>query len=53
MVQKSLISSRSYQPGVMRTGIFTSAFRTQRLREATHVNRFAKEILASQKIIED
>jgi len=50
MVQKTLIASRSFQPGVMSTDVSALAFGRKRIREIAHLNRFANEILNSQNI---
>jgi hypothetical protein len=53
MVQKSLIASRSFQPGLKTTDSFISAIRTTRIWMISHVAQGDTEIVAFSKIIED
>jgi len=53
MVQKSLIASRSFQPGVTKLTHFVSGVRATRIRTTTYVQQSDTKILIFQKIIED
>ncbi|HXN27314.1 MAG TPA: hypothetical protein VN902_09350 [Candidatus Acidoferrales bacterium] len=53
MVQKTLITSRSFQPGAKTTNIFLWAVGSTRIQGTAHVTQSDTQILNFRKINED
>jgi hypothetical protein len=53
MVQKSLITSRSFQPSAKTTNIFVSAVSVTQIQATAHATRSYTKILNFRKINED
>jgi hypothetical protein len=53
MVQKTLITSRSFQPGAKTTNIILSAVGSRRIQGTAHVTQSDTKILNFRKINED